>query len=146
MAPRLCTAPTQSPVWLTSFCYTNFVGWRLEAVMETRTWERPMRWVNGRHGSKPGREMIRPRLWSLPTSGSGPAGSSAPIGTYPVTPFKFRGAEPIFAASISLVAFNSFACVQACFLVQADFRSPASTRLFRTQHQTRRLRHFIRTH
>ena len=51
-----------------------------------------------------------------------------------------------FAAPISLVAFNSFACVQACFLVQADFRSPASTRLFRTQHQTRRLRHFIRTH
>ena len=74
-------------------------AWRSGAVTETPTWERLTTWASGRHGSKPAREMIRPRLWSLPISGSGPAGSSAPIGTYPVTPFKSPGAEAIFAAS-----------------------------------------------
>src|SRR5215510_8268650 len=54
MAHRLCMAPTRSVVWSISFWSTSSVGWRSGAVTGTQTWERLMKWGNGKHGSKPG--------------------------------------------------------------------------------------------
>src|SRR5215475_14914876 len=107
MARLLCTAPTRSPAWLTSFWSTSSAGWRSAAVTVTQTWERLTTWVSGRHGSRPAREMIRPRLWSLPISGSVRVAFSAATETSLVTPFTSPGEEAIFAA-LHLAAFSFF--------------------------------------
>src|SRR6516162_1624441 len=105
-------ALTRSPAWLTSFCSTNSVDWRSGAVMETQTWERPMTWASGKHGSKPVQEMIRPRLWSLPIFGNGPVASSVVTGTCRLTRFISHGADVIIALLLGLAA---------CFLREASF-------------------------
>ena len=55
-------------------------------------------WASGRHGSKPEPEMIRPRLWSLPISGSALAASSAVTGTSRRMRFTCLGEDSIIAA------------------------------------------------
>src|SRR6266508_5778808 len=123
MAPRRYTAPMRSPAWLTSFWFTNSVDWKSGAVTGTQTWERPTTWVSGRHGSKPAREMIKPRLWPLPISGNGRAACLVVIEIFPVTRFKFPGEDSIFAAGLHLASLESSVYYHAYSSARAVFRS-----------------------
>ena len=74
--------------------------------MGTQTWERPMTWASGRHGSKPAREMTTQTLWLLPISGNVPAAYSAATGTFLPTPSLFPGEDLMLAADSSLVGLE----------------------------------------
>src|SRR5438067_7666433 len=95
--------PTLLPAWLISFWSTNSVVWRAAAVMETQTWELPMTWANGKHGSRPAREMTKQTLSLSLISGSAPAGSSAATATFLPTRSLFHLADLMRAARTSRV-------------------------------------------
>src|SRR5437762_12368275 len=68
MAPRLYTAPMRSPVWLTSFCYTNSVAWRsgsygntnLGASNEMGEWEA---WIKAGTGDDKTEIVVTADFW-----------------------------------------------------------------------------------
>ena len=64
------------------FLIHKFRGLEIGVPTGTQTWELPMRWVNGRLGSKPVPAMTKPTSWSLPISGSAPVESSAVTVTF----------------------------------------------------------------
>src|SRR5215472_14040354 len=147
MALQPCTAPMQSPAWLTSFCSTSSVVWRSEAVTETPTWERLTTWVNGRHGSKPGPETTRLTLWSLPTSGSALAVSSAGTGTCPLTRFIYRLEDPRRAAELNLATLEAlwvFGYYPACSSALVVPQYLELTRPCRIRPRTKPRRHSTR--
>src|SRR5207245_11713242 len=98
---QLFMGPTCVAVWSTTFWSRSPEGLRSGAVTGTQTWERPTRWVSGRHGSKPAPEMIRLTLWSLLISGSVPAASLAGTAT-----FRATGISPGLAGSTPGVETN----------------------------------------
>ena len=51
------------------FLVHKFRGLEIGGTYGNTNWEPPMKWVSGRHGSKPAPEMTKPILWSLPISG-----------------------------------------------------------------------------
>src|SRR5947207_14743830 len=93
--------------------------------MGTRTWEPPMIWASGKHGSKPAQAMIRLISSSLPISGNGLVVYSVVTGTCRLMRFTYRGEDSMIgssvypaAASLDSFLFLGSVCDRACISVQ----------------------------
>src|SRR3954452_12218702 len=106
MARRPFMDRTQLRVWSTSSWSTNSVAWRLGALTEIQTWERPMKWASGRHGSKPAPETTKLILWSLPTSSNALMAFSVATVTFLLMEISPSSADLMLAAATSLAAWH----------------------------------------
>src|SRR5437879_3341035 len=89
------------------FLVHKFRGLEIGGSYGNTTWERPTRWVSGRHGSKPAPEMIRLTLWSLLISGSVPAASLAGTATFRATGISHGLAGSTPGVETNLVALEA---------------------------------------
>src|SRR5436189_723599 len=107
MAHRLYTGRTLSLVWLTSSWFTNSVGWKLEVPTATQISALPMRWVNGKHGSKPAPAMTKPISWSLPIFRRVPVVFSVGIAIFQAMGISTSLVDLMLAAVISLADWEA---------------------------------------
>ena len=97
------------------FLVHKFRGLEIGGTTEIQTWERPMKWASGRHGSKPAPETTRLTSWSLPTSSSASMAFIAVTAIFPPMGISTSLADLMRAAGTFLAALGSSRLIPSIF-------------------------------